>query len=268
VNQNARAVFVVCLIILLTPALAGAAAWDSPQDEPRANPSALWQKALDVFRKNSDWIPGKMSIRSEILDRKGRPDSVTRLDFRILVDDQGNARTELLQAFKNGKDVSAEMKKSIEVREAKEAKAADKKDRFSISMSDIPFNPDKQQNVTVRDHAEKQLMFGRTCQRFDFSFETAITRTKKKESLTWIGKAWLDENSGIPVKLEFSIEPLPKNVYRFWTIYIYEISTEQDWTLKEVKVEGQGGFLFIKKSFRSTTIFSDYRRRPQKGVEK
>ena len=36
------------------------------------------------------------------------------------------------------------------------------------------------------------------------------------------------------------------------------------WVLKEISVQGQGGFLFIKKGFRSTTRFGDYRRRPQK----
>ena len=264
-NKSARAVFVVCLIILLRPVPAGAKPWASPQDEPRADPSALWQKAIEVFRKNSDWIPGKMSVLSEILDRKGRPDSVTRLDFHILVDDLGNARTELLQAFKNGKDVSAEMKKKQALRETQEKTAAKKNDRYTVSMGDTPFNPDKQQQVTVRAQDEKQLLFGRMCRRFDFSFKTAIRRNEKTENLTWIGKAWLDENSGIPIKLEFSFEPLPKNVHSFWTIYLYEINAGEDWTLKEIHAQGQGGFLFIKKGFRSTTVFTEYRRQPQKG---
>ena len=86
--------------------------------------------------------------------------------------------------------------------------------------------------------------------------------------MTWVGKAWLEENSGIPLKLEFSFEPLPKHVKRLWTIYLYETTASGDWFLQEITVQGQGGFLFIKKGFRSTTRFSDYRRRPQKEDEK
>ncbi len=261
------AFFVALLIVCLHPASAGTTALDSAPAAPGADPSPLWQKALDVFQKNRDWFPGKVAVRSEILDRKGRPDSVSRLFFDVLFDDRGEARTELTQAFKNDKDVSAEMKKKLALSAAKEEKDAKKNNRYTVSMADTPFNPEKQQHVTVRASAEKQLLFGRVCQRFDFSFRTSIGRKDKTENLTWIGKAWLDENSGIPIKLEFSFEPLPKNVHSFWSIYLYETSPADVWTLKEIRVEGQGGFLFIKKGFRSTTVFSDYRRRPRQEGE-
>jgi len=228
-------------------------------------PDGLWQKALDIFRRNSDWLPGKVSVVSEILDRKGRPDSVTELFFDIVFDEKNAARTELTRAFRNRKDVTAEMKKNLAGSDNQNEKDTGKKNRFTVSLSDIPFNPEKQQDVTVSAHAEKQLLFGRNCQRFDFSFRTAIVQKGRKEDLTWVGKAWLDEYSGVPVKLEFSFEPLPRNVHRFWMIYLYDVSATADWTLKEIQAEGQGGFLFIKKGFRSTTVFSDYRRRPRPG---
>lgn len=179
----------------------------------------------------------------------------------MTVDDNGDVRTELMQAFKDGKDVSADMKKKLEIREALDRKTAKKKDSISISLADNPFNPDKQQNLTVQTHTEMQLLFGKICRRFDFSFKTEIIRKDKAEKITWVGKAWLEENSGIPLKLEFSIEPLPKRVYSLWTIYLYEITARGNWLLKEIKVQGKGGFLFIKKGFRSITSFSNYRRR-------
>ncbi|MCX6558128.1 MAG: hypothetical protein NTW95_11995 [Candidatus Aminicenantes bacterium] len=251
-------------IMVLAIACSAAAA----EDGAGADSLGLWQKALVVFQKNSDWVPGKMSILSEMLDRKGRPDSITQMVFNIVLDGRGKARTELLQAFKDNKDVSAEMKKKMETSEEPDGKNAKKKDTFTISLADSPFNPDKQHQVTVQATGEKQLLFEKTCRRFDFSFQTEIVQKSKKENLTWVGKAWLDENSGIPVKLEFSFEPLPKHVYSLWTIYMYETTVSGDWYLKEIKVQGHGGFLFIKKGFRSTTNFSEYRRQPQKGDEK
>jgi len=266
-KKNAGAWVFSLLLVFWPSAMTGHAAL-AAAEETGANPSGLWQKALDVFQKNNGLIPNKMEIFSEMLDRKGRPDSLAKYSFNIIVDDQGKTRTELTQAFKDNQDVTAEIKKKMAISEAQEKKTAGKKDSVIISMADTPFNPDRQQDVTVRANAEKQLLFDKVCQRFDFSFKTEAVRKNKKESLIWVGKAWLEENSGIPLKLEFSFEPLPKHVNRLWMIYLYESTASGDWFLQEIKAQGQGGFLFIKKGFRSSTRFSDYRRRPQKGDEK
>lgn len=267
-KRKAAALSFAILLVFMRSAPAGYTALTAAEETAAFNPPGLWQKALAVFQKNSDCFPGNVTVFSEALDRQGRSDSITKLYFNMTVDDQGEVRTELMQAFKDGKDISADMKKKLEIREAQDEKTAKKKDTLRVSMADNPFNPDKQQNVTVRAHTEKQLLFGKICQRFDFSFKTEIVRKDKAEKITWVGKAWLEEKSGIPVKLEFSFEPLPKHVHSLWTIYLYEITTTGDWVLKEIKVQGQGGFLFIKKGFRSTTNFSNYRRQPQKVDEK
>lgn len=267
-NKKIAAVFIACLFFFFKFATAGDTTRTATEPTAGLNPSGLWQKAIDIFQKNNAWIPGKVTIFSEVLDRQGRSESMTKLYFKMIVDDKSEVRSELLQAFKDGKDISADMKKKLALREAQDKKVAKKKDTFSVSLADNPFNPDRQQDVTARAHAEKQLLFGTLCQRFDFSFKTEMVRKDKAEKISWVGKAWLEENSGIPLKLEFSLEPLPKNVHSLWTIYLYDLTAAGDWVLKEIKVQGQGGFLFIKKGFRSTTRFSDYRRQPQKGDEK
>jgi hypothetical protein len=261
-------IFVTGLMITFLAAASGGATTTAAEEGGGADPLGLWQKALAVFQKNSDWLPGKVAVLSEALDRKGRSDSITQLVFSIVLDGQGKARTELLQAFKNGKDVSTEMKKKLEISETQDGKGTNKKDSYSVSLAENPFNPEKQQQVTVQVTGEKQLLFEKVCRRFDFSFQTEIVQKNRKESLTWKGKAWLEESSGVPVKLEFSFEPLPKHVYNLWTIYLYETTASGDWYLKEIKVQGHGGFLFIKKGFRSTTRFSEYRRQPQMGDKK
>lgn len=264
-KKTAAALFFAILLFFIKSATTGDTTLTAAEKTTVLYPSGLWQKALTVFQKNSDCFPGNVTVFSEVLDRQGRSDSITKLYFNMTIDDQGALHTELLQAFKDGRDISTDMKKKLEVREAQDKKTAKKNETLRVSLADNPFNPDKQQNVTVRAHDEKQLLFGRICQRFDFSFKTEIVRKDKAEKITWVGKAWLEENSGIPFKLEFSFEPLPKHMHNLWTIYLYEITATGDWGLKEIKVQGQGGFLFIKKSFRSTTSFSNYQRQPQKG---
>jgi hypothetical protein len=88
------------------------------------------------------------------------------------------------------------------------------------------------------------------------------------EKLAWTGMAWLEENSGMPLKLEFSLTPLPKRIRSLWTVYLYEVSQPDRWLLKQITISGEGGFLFIKKKFRSTTAFSEFRRQTRRGNEK
>lgn len=262
--KKTAAALVFSSLLFFSPAAGNGAAAAGAE----ANPPGLWQKALVVYQKNNDLIPHKMEIRSEMLDRQGRANSVSKYYFNIIADGQGKTRTELTQAFKDNRDVTEETKKDIAARDAPKEKSAGKKETLSISMGDTPFNPEKQTNVTVRAHAEKQLLFGRMCRRFDFSFKTDMGRKDRAKNPTWVGKAWLEENSGIPVKLEFSFEPLPKPINNLWTIYLYEVNAAGDWVLKEITVQGQGGFLFIKKGFRSTTRFNDYRRGSEKEDKK
>jgi len=234
-----------------------------------AAPSArLWQKALDIFRKNSDLYPEKITILSEILDRHNQPATVTQLFFTIAMDANGQLVTKLTRALKNSKDISDEMRKKVEIRDLNKDKAHPKRDSLTVSLSDSPFNPERQKNVTFHASDEKQMLFGHFCRRFDFIYQTEIVRKGEPEKLTWSGMAWLDENSGLPLKLEFSLEPLPNRVRSLWTIYLYEISPPDNWVLKKITISGQGGFLFIKKRFRSSTSFGDYRRQPQKGDAK
>jgi hypothetical protein len=262
--KKTTTVFLFSWLVLFLPSFIPAAAALATVEEGGTNPAGLWQKALAVFQKNNDLIPHKMEVFSEMLDRQGRPDSVAKYYFNIIVDGQGKTRSELTQAIKDNRDITLETKKKMADRDDPREKPGGKKKALTMSLGDTPFNPDRQQKVTVRAHNEKQLLFGRLCRRFDFSFKADMGGEDKEENPTWVGKAWLEENSGIPFKLEFSFEPLPKHVNNLWTIYLYEVNAVGDWFLKEITVQGQGGFLFIKKGFRSTTRFNDYRRQPEK----
>jgi hypothetical protein len=228
-----------------------------------ANPAGLWQKALEIAKKNSDWYPAKISILSEVLDRHDQPYSVTELFFSISLDAAGKMLTHLDRAAKNGKDISEEMRKNLDIHNPNDEPAGGGKNSLTISLSDSPFNNERQKFVSYQDSGERQMLFGHTCSRYDFSYQTEIIRKGKREKLTWTGMAWLEEQSGAPVKLEFSITPLPKRIRSLWTIYLFDLSHSGVWVLKEIRISGQGGFLFIKKSFRSHTRFSQYQLQPK-----
>jgi len=234
--------------------------------DPAAAPGAhgLWQKAVDIHRRNRDWYPEKISVLSEVLNRRSEPTSVTQIFFSLRLGADGRLRTELTRALKNGEDTTEKMRSKVTIRSPGEGLDPDSENTYSVSIADSPFNPERQKAVSFSASGEKQLLFGHVCHRFEFTYQTTIVNKGEREKLTWSGMAWLEEGSGLPVKLEFSLSPLPSRIRSLWAIYLYDTARPDKWVLNKVTISGHGGFLFITKRFRTTTTFSQYRRAPQK----
>ncbi len=260
--------------LLLAIACSGTAGVDGSEARgsrgPAAAPGAagLWQKAVAIHRRNRDWYPERISVLSEVLNRHGEPSSVTQLTFSLRPGADGRLRTDLTRALKNGEDTTEKMRSKVTISNPKEGQAAEGGYTYSVSISDSPFNPERQEAVSFTASNEKRLLFGHPCQRFEFTYQTTIVSKGKREKLTWNGMAWLEEGSGLPVKLEFSLAPLPSRIRSLWAIYLYDTARPDKWILNEITISGHGGFLFFTKRFRSTTTFSQYRRAPQKGASR
>jgi len=227
-----------------------------------AAPTGLWQRAVAIHQRNRAWYPEKITVLSHVLNRRDEPSSVTQLFFSLQPGADGRLITELTRSLKNGEDTTARMKEKVRIRDPRLGENADDQDYYSVSISDSPFDPERQAAVSYSGSGEKHLLYGRHCQRFDFTYQTTIIRGGEKEKLTWSGMAWLEEGSGVPVKLEFSLAPLPPRIRSLWTIYQYEKARPDRWLLTRVTISGHGGFLFIRKRFRTTTVLSGYRRSP------
>lgn len=222
--------------------------------------TVLWRKAVATHKASRDWFPERISILSEVLNRRGEPRSITELYFSLRLGADNRMHTELTRALKNGEDRTAKMRAKVVIHDPRTEMPPDDESAYSVSISDSPFDPERQGHVSYRYAGEKRTIFGRSCERFDFSYRTAIVRKGRREELTWSGMAWLEEGSGLPVKLEFSLSPLPSRIRSLWAIYLYETSRPDRWVLRKATLSGHGGFLFISKRFRTTTTFSDYRR--------
>jgi hypothetical protein len=227
-----------------------------------AAPAGLWQRAVAIHQRNRAWYPEKITVLSQVLNRRDEPSSVTQLFFSLRLGAGGRLITELTRSLKNGADTTARMKDKVRIRDPRLGENAEDQDYYSVSISDSPFDPERQAAVSYSGSNERHLLYGRHCQRFDFTYQTTIVRNGEKEKLTWSGMAWLEEGSGVPVKLEFSLAPLPPRIRSLWTIYQYEKARPDRWLLTRVSISGHGGFLFIKKRFRTTTVLSGYRRAP------
>jgi hypothetical protein len=249
--------------IVLAALLLGLTGIRPPARATAPEPGAgLWQKAIEVYRRNQDWYPERVVILSEMLNRRGEPYSVTEIFFSLRLDAKGKIQTELQRSLKNGEDTTEKMKSKVTIRSPEEGMAPADENTISVSISDSPFDPERQDAVTVDSGGESQVLFGCRCRRFHFSYRTSIVHKGKRRELIWRGMAWLKEDSGVPLKLEFTLDPLPSLVRSLWTIYLYDSARPDRWVVKKISISGQGGFLFIKKRFRTTTTFSNHRLPP------
>lgn len=249
-------------ILLALLGMAGAAG-GGPSLPPRpVGPHGLWRKAIEIRQRNRDWYPERVVILSEVLNRRGEPSSLTEMVFRLRLDHRGRVQAELARSMKNGEDTTERTRAKVAIRSPEEGVDPQDDTAYSVSLTDNPFDAERQGEVRAYATAERETLFGRACRRFNFTYRTAIVRKGKAEDLTWRGMAWLDEASGMPVKLEFTFSPLPGLVRSLWSIYLYDTESPDRWVLKRVSMTGHGGFLFIRKNFRTTTTFSHYRRAP------
>jgi hypothetical protein len=71
------------------------------------------------------------------------------------------------------------------------------------------------------------------------------------------GTAWLAAASGVPVRLVYTLDPLPRFVTRFEVRETFAVVGEL-WALRSVEIEGDGRFLFVRRRVESRLEFSEY----------
>jgi hypothetical protein len=223
----------------------------------------LWRRAVAVFEANRHLQPGRVRASFAIVDDKGKPKRTSEREMRYALDGQGRVQAELVRALDNGRDVTAKARSALrpergdgDGRDARQGEGA----RASVSLGDVPFAAGKQEQVEVLASPETAALFGMTCRRFDFTMRLILAGSgrAKGKTVSLRGMAWIDEEGGRPVKLEFAPEPLPSKVKSLWTVFTYGPGAGGEWLLKEISGEGAGGFLFIKRRFRSRIELGDY----------
>ena len=231
-----------------------------PASAPAPGPD-LWQKAVEIYRANRDWHPEKAAIVSEV--RNGRKKFLSLTEMFLTLREGGPARLD--RSLRNGVDTTAKTRSKAKVRDLLEGIADGENNPFAISMSDSPFDPDRQAAVSVTPREGTKVLQGRSCRLFDFSFSSGLK--KGGHRVTWLGQAWLEDQSGAPVELAFSITPMPGKIRSARFVYRYE-TEPGPYVVKDMAINGTGRFLFIKRHFKVTTTFSQYRRAPSAAVKR
>jgi hypothetical protein len=230
------AAMLLVVLVLSVPAASAAA----PADP-------LWLAAVAAATRAKEWSPGEMRIVIEMADDKGRALDTWDNRYRIVAGPDGALTTEVVSAAHNGKD---ETRKEREAQAKRDGEAsADGSSPWSRFLDD-PFDLAVQESVVIRRLADARTIGGVACVAFAFTLA-------KPKGASVAGTAWLAAATGAPVEVASTPRPLPRGAHELSTVVRYA-----DGLPAEVRVEGSGSLLFIKRRFSSVITLGGYLRRP------
>jgi hypothetical protein len=249
-----RSLIVFCILPLVLGGLSAPRA-GAPTD-------SLWLKAVSVSDANSDLVPGSMRMYMQEVDKHGEPKNVEKYNevwSRLSLGEDGRIEYETVKAIESGKDITEE-RKSREERERARGegeKDGDDEDSDSYEMRGYsPFGPDIQDDISIENTEDGGIVEGRNTMVYDFV-------DRSGDDVVMSGRAWVEVGTGIPVRLEYTPDPLPKRVKRMATTIEYEHMYPDSLIVRHMFVEVTGGILFIKKHFHMNMTFDEYWRLPE-----
>lgn len=127
--------------------------------------------------------------------------------------------------------------------------------RLTVKATDNPFYASRQGLVTYNRVGEDTLD-GKSCVRFQF--EEAPAPTDKSGEGPTVGTAWVERESGLPVKVESHPKKLPAHASAYTVTMLFEVRPDGSAVPREVHVDTRGGFLFIKRVVRLHQNLTDW----------
>lgn len=226
---------IASLLLAIAPAVAAA---------PVGSPSALslWEEAVAGAARSAEYLPGSVYTDVTVTDAKGDLKTSQRTWSRLSVGTDGAVVTTVVRSIKNGRDdtkgAQAQLDRNPE------------RSRFDSSL--LPMMPSNRKRVAVATTGRSRTIDTIPCRGFSF-------RMKGKGGRTTVGTAWLDERSGAPVLLEFTLDPLPAGATVIRNTLHFETTPGGVWHLASLDTYAEGRVLFFARVFKLLMEFSDYR---------
>ena len=204
----------------------------------------LWTQAAAYAAKTVELEAKTVEIRTWELDKQ----RAIRSESRMLFMQGPEGSITLRMAEEDGEPVSSAELQRMQRRMEKISYGSE---REEVS----PFAPDVQQRITYRRTNQTAVKDGRSCDEFRFTF--ADTDDKGKEIL-YRGKAWVERQSGLPVAVRYTLDPLPAPLSSFQAEQNYGYGETERWLLRSSVIEAKVRLLFVRKHFLTETLYSDY----------
>lgn len=214
---------------------------------------SLWRCAVELADRSRNLTPQTIVTRVELLKSQGEVDHSQEVHLRVSYDENGDPHVQVTKATEDGQDATEKMRERFAARDSSRNGGR----RGSFWRSDLgPLEPSRQDSVRVTPLGESKTIDGKACVGYRFELD-------QRGGGVLRGELWIDKVTAAPLLMTSTPDPLPKRVKRLNTTVRYGQGPDGLPVVTEIVTEGEAGFLFIKKRFRSVLSFSDYV--PQRG---
>jgi hypothetical protein len=188
----------------------------------------LWDRVMNhTAPENTD----QALAMNMVSNQKNRDGEITKTTEMVFTWDTGTEDFLLVSAMENGKDVTD--------RERRRAERRDDDDRGNYAHQ--MFNPGKSDGLSLDPRDISAIINGRECRIYDFRFEDEWPMGPgKPKPVVEVGVLFVDQESGMPLRLTSSIAEGPNAVKYFG--YTMEAGPGPSglWRVDEVKMEFVG----------------------------
>lgn len=186
----------------------------------------LWEKAVKSFYSGSMWIPGCIQTTENTYDLKGKLQETEKLIFKV---NKKEKNIFLSKAFLNNHTLSAKELKEINS-EMKETSI------YEILHSGLnPFEATYQSNIIATPCKETIEANSKIYQKFTYSQNT--------QDAKWTGVAWLEKETGRPLKiiaspLDLSLQDTKDIIIKKFSITVhYKEFNPSSWHIHKIYTE-------------------------------
>ena len=212
----------------------------------------LWSDAVATYQQHAGLVPGRMVIRFDQYNGRGKLVSAEYSEIEIRVAPNGEIAGTTVYASRDGEDITAERQDGGGAPPfAGSGDGESDGDSPFAGLSLSPFDPDEQQRVVVTDTGRSEVLGGTVTRMFRYRHSTS-------EKFGTTGTVWIDPESGAPVRLTGVIEPLPGYVNEFEMIQEFDVDSDGRWYLARMRFMGEGNILFVRRRIESEFAFGDY----------
>jgi len=220
-----------------------------------AQANSLWDDAVSLFDSYGDLIPGHMEVAFDQYNGRGELVTSDRSTIAIWTDETGETQSRVISAERNGEDVTEERRDDPSSGAPPFGGPPDddeeQSDNAFAGLARSPFDPEEQDHVTITNIGPVEIVEGVRSQVFEFRHQTSDRASNT-------GTAWLDTETGEPVLLRLSIEPLPRFISEFEMEQYFARDEQGRWVVRRLEFVGAGRILFLQRRIESRLIFSEY----------
>jgi hypothetical protein len=190
-----------------------------------AEKDPLWQKAVAIAEANKGWAPQSAVLRIEILNKRGEVEHKEEalLDFTSKSKDESSFNSYV--------------------------------DPNSLNIVDnSPFEPESQNDISLNTTPEIKDIEGKQCVKYEYIW--------RKGTEVLEGTAWLEKESGIPVKIESSPRKraFPQPFSRRYVTVVFRSESSEEWFPEMMTMEISAGLFTLGRVFRITVEYRGYER--------